>query len=392
MAASIKTVRDRDQLRLRREPHWLSIRRGYFVGFQRMAAGTEGVWKARRRDVGEGIDLRKSLGPLDHLPPNERYDAAVRAAEDWFRHLDGGGSNDVLTVREACEAYVEHLRSDGREATAKDAEARFKRHVITDSKFAGRQLLKLTKVHVGEWRKGLRTKAAIPQDKRKEATKPRSDSSLNRDMTALRAALNHALEQGHVTSDGAWRTALRSVENADGRRMTYLDGEQRRKLVAAAPADLAAFLRGLSMLPIRPGALAALTAGDYDKRLAQLTIGKDKSGRARWIKLPDATAAFFAAQCKGKLPAAPLFARADGAAWNKDSWKAPFKEAAMAAGLPADATAYALRHATITDLLNAGLSTLIVAKLADTSLPMIEKHYGHLVQGEAQKALAKLAL
>ena len=134
-------------------------------------------------------------------------------------------------------------------------------------------------------------------------------------------------------------------------RDVYLDAKQRCALIAKAPADFANFLSALSLIPLRPGAMAALMAGDFDKRLSTLSIGKDKAGADRKITLPTATAAYFAEQCKDKLPAAPLFARADGSAWNKDAWKHPFKDAVVAAELPAATTTYALRHSTITDLI-----------------------------------------
>jgi integrase len=86
-------------------------------------------------------------------------------------------------------------------------------------------------------------------------------------------------------------------------------------------------------------------------------------------------------------------ARADGQFWNKDSWKYPFKDAALAAKLPPAATAYALRHSTITDLIALHhLDTMTVAQLSGTSVMMIEKHYGHLLSNHAANALALLAL
>jgi hypothetical protein len=39
-----------------------------------------------------------------------------------------------------------------------------------------------------------------------------------------------------------------------------------------------------------------------------------------------------------------------------------------------------------------GLPILTVAQLADTSVAMIEQHYGHLVRSDAEQALAALAL
>jgi integrase len=135
-----------------------------------------------------------------------------------------------------------------------------------------------------------------------------------------------------------------------------------------------------------------MTEANFDKRLGVLTIGKDKAGQDRRLKLPEKTAAFFAARCKDKLPSAPLLARADGKAWTKDSWKRPIKDAASAANLPADVVAYGLRHSTITDLVHGGLDLLTVAQLSGTSVAMIERHYGHLRADHAAKALATLSL
>ena len=172
----------------------------------------------------------------------------------------------------------------------------------------------------------------------------------------------------------------------------YLDRAQRKDLTAQAAPDLAAFLRGLSLVPIRPGALALLVAGSFDRRLGVLVVGKDKAGRDRKIKLPPQTAEFFTAHSRGKTPAAPLLARADGKAWTKDSWKKPLRAAAMAAKVGDSVTAYTLRHSVITDLVTGGLDLLTVAQLSGTSVLMIERHYGHYRADLAAAALAGLAL
>ena len=121
-------------------------------------------------------------------------------------------------------------------------------------------------------------------------------------------------------------------------------------------------------------------------------IGKDKHGKDRKIGLPEATASFFAELAKGKIAGAPLLARSNGLAWDKDSWKGPVKAAVKAAGLPEAVTSYTMRHSVITDLIHAGTDTLTVAQLAGTSVLMIEKHYGHLTRDHARDALARLAL
>jgi integrase len=132
--------------------------------------------------------------------------------------------------------------------------------------------------------------------------------------------------------------------------------------------------------------------GDYDKRTAELSIGKDKTGKPRRIQLPADPASLLAAQTENKLPDAPLFVRANGKAWDKNSWKLPIAAAVAAAGLPSGATAYTLRHSTITDLVAAGLPLLTIAQISGTSAEMIELHYGHLVSDAALHALGKLAL
>lgn len=59
-----------------------------------------------------------------------RFDAAQDAARQWFTHMGRGGTSGVVTVRQACEQYVEFLRNERRKAAAaNDAEGRFKRWV-----------------------------------------------------------------------------------------------------------------------------------------------------------------------------------------------------------------------------------------------------------------------
>lgn len=290
-----------------------------------MTSSGHGTWMARARDEGVGTkQLFKPLGEFGDLPDHLRFDAATKAALAWFDHLGRGGTAAAATVMDACSRYVRHLKATKTERAAMDAEARFKNYVLNNAKLAGTELPKLTPAHLEAWRKSLRD---LPTRSGRNRGERRSDSTLNRDMTCFRAALNLAYLDGLLTTDYAWRSKLRPIRNADQRRELYLDRAQRLKFIEKSPADLAAFLRGLCQLPLRPGALAKLQAGDFDKRLKVLKIGQDKSGKDRRIKLPDVTAEHFEAAAKGKVPTAPLLSRVDGKAWNKDAWKWPIKEA-----------------------------------------------------------------
>ena len=394
MTKRIDKVEERNNLKPRPAPYWHRLSAGCHLGFRRMTTTSDGTWLAQAYDPATQKQTRRSLGAFDHLPGNERFDAAKRAADAWFKHLGQGGTTDAVTVKKACENYVSHVRTAKGDAPADDLQARFARWVDGD-KIGAIELPKLTRKHVDAWRRTLSSTSVVLNPHAEEAdrrTKTRAPGSINRDMTSLRAALNFAHDNAEVTNDMAWRVALRPIQNADGRRDAYLDRTQRKALIDKAAADVAQFLRARAWVPLRPGALAALTVANFDKRLGVLTIGQDKAGKDRRIKLPKATAAMFAELSTDKLPSAPILARADGKAWDKDAWKKPVKAAARAAELPESITAYAMRHSAITDLVTGGLDLLTVAQLSGTSVAMIERHYGHLRADHAAAALATLAV
>lgn len=394
---TITTVTGQTALPVRDAVHWHKLHAGQHLGLRKTK--TAQTWYARAYD-GER-QVRKALGAFDHLPPNERFSAASKEAEQWFKHLDAGGSMRGITVLEACERYVQALRDDPEKGDASaDAEAGYVRRFITKDKLADLPVDKLVKAHVQDWRRRMERKpVALPKRgkhcRNKEPLPPprkRKPVSVNRNMVTLRAALNLAKADGFVTSDLAWAQALKPIKGVANQRTLYLDRRQRKALVAALPDDASRFVRGLCELPLRPGALAALTVADYDARHKLLCIGHDKAGEGRYIPLPPITAKMIADEARGKLPAAPLFARWDGAAWSKDAWMKAIREAVSAADLPPTTTAYTLRHSTITDLVTGGLDLHTVAKVSGTSVAMIEKYYGKLRQDVARDALAALAL
>lgn len=394
---AIETVRQRAALEVRREPYWQSLGTGQHVGYRRTKDG--GHWSARAYDPVARERRFRSFGDLDEHPDADRFRIAVRLARDFFDHIGRGGQRESLTVADAWQRYEAHQRKAKGDTAADDVLGRFRRHVEGDP-IAAVDLEKLQPRHLKEWRERLGTKPAMQPKRGKNCRvktpapppKPKSASSINRDLVPMRAALNLALEDGFVTSDHPWRSALKPTKNADGRRTLYLDRDQRRALIEHLPDDAGAFVRGLCALPLRPGALAQLLVADFDGRAGTLRIGTDKAGKGRTILLPEATAELFRTQAKNKLPAAPLLSRWDGKAWDKDSWKGPIKVAATAGELPAETTAYTMRHSVITDLVSDGLDLFTVAALAGTSIAMIEKHYGHLQQERAREALAGLVL
>ena len=370
----LERVEGRGRLTVRRDPYWQRLSEGRYVGFRRLTASTPGTWLARYYD-GKKYHS-KPLGDFAALEAKGRYDAAKGAAEEWFRHLDKGGSTTRQTVKAACEASIENRRIDKSEAAATDALGRFKR-LIYDDPIASIELAKLAPRHLAEWKARVLANGG-------------SQSSYNRNATALRAALNLAYRRRDVASDFAWREELKPFENAGSRRTLYLDGTKRRRLVQNASEEARPFFTALNLLPMRPGELAGLRVEYLAAAQQALEIPTGKTER-RLIPLASEVLAHFKACAKGKLPRAWLIARADGSQWKKEAWRDEIKAAARKSKLPPATVAYTLRHSVITDLVVGGLDLFTVAKISGTSVLMIEKHYGHLNSKHARAALERLA-
>ena len=386
----LSKIGERDRLKPRAgdELHWQRLRAGCFVGYRPSRLGGRGAWFARTYDADTRKYVRKALGDYSAMSGNDVFAHAKRDADSWADRVESGGvqSRKMETVDDACRAYIE-------DKPGLIAEGVFRRHVFADP-IAKVRLQKLRRHVLRDWRKRLEdTPALLTRNKGGEKrTKARAASTVNRDMVPLRAALGRVLSPGAPGTDAAWQEALRPNKGADGRRDLFLDRGERKRLLDAVEAEARPFVHALCLLPLRPGALAKLTAGDFDKRTRTLTIGKDKHGRPRQIAVPQAIADFLVQQTQRKLPDAPMFMQGDGRAWNKDAWKHPIKRAVKLANLPEAAAAYTLRHSVITDLIRQRLPALTVAQLSGTSIAMIERHYGHLVRNDAEQALACLVL
>jgi integrase len=386
--ADLSKIGERERLKPRKgdEPHWQRLRFGCFVGFRPSQRGGKGTWFARAYDADTCKYRRKPLGDYGALSGHDIFAQAKRDAEAWADSVESGGvqTRKIVTVEDACRDYL---------SDRPKSEGILKRTVFHDP-IGKVKLDKLRRHHLRDWRKRLEESPALLTRNKggQKRTKDRSKSTVNRDMVPLRAALGRMLPPGNPNTDAAWQDALKPHKGADKRRDLYLDRAERVRLLKSTDTGASPFVRALCLLPLRPGALAALKTSDFDKRTRTLTIGKDKNGKPRQVTVPEIIAEFLAAQTTNKLPAAPLFSRSDGRAWNKDAWKHPIKAAVTAARLPKGVAAYTLRHSVITDLIREGLPVLTVAQLSGTSVAMIERHYGHLVRNDAENALARLAL
>jgi site-specific recombinase XerD len=382
MSNRIDRVNVRERLPLRRDPYWLRVSKGRYVGFRLMPskdnpkrASGAGTWLARAYDGSRYC--YETLGDFVTLAENERYDAAKKAAEAWFQHVDSGGSTEPHTVKAACEAYLARLRGEKGDQAAANADGFFRR-LVYGQPIARVLLSKLTKQHCNAWR-------AWVLEQYKGAK-----SSFNRSITPLRAGLNLAHEEGKVAGDHAWLKALKPLKGGSNRRQLYLNSEARQRLIEHASEAAQALVKAMNLQPVRPGDIPSARVQDLD--LENRTLRLAGKGNERIIPLGAAALAHFKVCARGKLPTAWLVARPDGSQWKKEAWRDEIKAAAKAAKLPAATVANTLRHSTITDLVTGGLDLFHVARVAGTSVVMIEKHYGQLQREHVRSALEKLAV
>lgn len=369
----------------RREPYWAApLARGQYVGLRRISA-TTASWIARYRDADTGKRVYRALDAPVSAATDGGFDTAKAEALRWFAEkVSGVDAGEVGTVEAACRTYVAERRKSRSEACGHDAEKRFERTVYGTA-FGKAALSKLRANRVREWRDGLTGRNG----------KALGAAATNRTLTALKAAMNLAVQDRHASAELA--AELRRVKPLPGgnrRRDLYLDLTQRRALFMAAKGGVRDLIEAAALTGARAGELVNASVSQFDARTASMTFS-GKTG-SRTVPLSPSAVELFRRLAAGRPSSARLLQRDDAMPWGHSDWDERVREAAKAAELPADPRTgtclYTLRHSFITDALLGGISTLEVARLVGTSVIMIEKHYGHLAASAARARLAKVPM
>jgi integrase len=94
--------------------------------------------------------------------------------------------------------------------------------------------------------------------------------------------------------------------------------------------------------------------------------------------------------CEGRRSDEPIFTDPKGRPWDRHRLDLRFKQVRERAEVRADITIYSFRHLWISEALMAGIDPATVAKMAGTSIAMIEKVYGHYRNDHFADAQKKL--
>ena len=402
------TRTSRRGLRVDPRPVWLHLSAGRSIGYRKNSGKRGGRWAARFKS---GIFRReKKLGWADDLHDADgvdvlNFEQAVEAARRFFLEAVRESSGESpqsgpYSVESAIHDYLKSLESRG----APDHESAtydFNANVLPQ--LGEIAIAKLTRAKIDAWRKQLAARPRISRKKIKKDAKPvaatpmsadakrKRQATTNRTVRRLVAALNYALETGRVNVNPMnWK--ITPFENAEVARAAYLTEAQQRAFVTACghePDFQNLVLAGLHS-GCRLGELARLRVRDFIVSSKTLYIEQSKSGKPRHVFFDDDGANFFKRLAADRPVDDLLLLRANRTGWDRHAVKKPMRRVCAAAKIQRLGF-HQLRHSFATRLLLQGVPMKIVAQqMGHTSVRMLEKNYGHLVDEHVQSVIAAL--
>jgi integrase len=177
---------------------------------------------------------------------------------------------------------------------------------------------------------------------------------------------------------------------------TDLPTAEEVRAMLSLPGPLGALLTIYHATGARTAELVYATVGDYQPATGQLVLGRHKRSATmkdpvpRIIVLSPAARTLVETLCQGRKPSCPIFTRKNGKSWSVTMIAHQLATARRQRGIRESITVYSLRHLWISDALMAGLDALLVARMAGTSLAMVERVYGHFRCQSFQDAQARL--
>jgi integrase len=399
-----RTVRDTNletrsaRLRLtpRRKPYWRVLEGGLHIGYRRTKEGG-GSWVARRF-VGDHRYVETKLGTADDLQDADgvalqSFAQAQEAARKWWRaaqRVDQGVAPDTgpYAVADALRDYFAAREQEGSKGVKGDRQGAAARIL---PQLGAIEVDKLTTVRIRSWLDGLSKADKLVRTKMtdtKQATRgfDRDDdeaararkSTANRILTILKAALNHAFNADHASSDSAWRK-VKPFKEVDSAIVRYLTADEWRRLINACEPAFRNLVRGALLSGCRYGELIRMAAADFNRDAGTITVRLSKAGKARHVVLNDEGRELFETLTAGRAPRDLIFKRADGEPWGPSHQARPLMEASRRAKVEPAPTFHILRHSYASALATKGVPMgVIAAQLGHADTRMTERHYAHL--------------
>lgn len=413
------SIEARRRLKARPEPYFLVIEKGLALGYRKSSVG--GAWVVRRYDSNSQRNAESRIAIADDYREADgvevlNFAQAQRAVLSDAKLQAEKASGKHYTIADAIHDYIDYLRAHKK--TADDAALKLNAYVIPS--LGHKKLIDLKPADFDEWVKDAlkrqqrrRPKKPRPEPKRRrkakaepkvsdvDATKAapldhdeqrrRRRATVNRVITALKAALNHAHDRERVGSRDAW-SKLKKFRGVDAARLRWLSEDEAKRLINAALVDLRELIQGALMTGCRPSELAKARGHDFDPQSETLLIPDSKAGKPRRVPLTDLGVALLETLSARAGADGLLFTRADGSSWYRVAVIRAMQAASEAAEISPAVTFYALRHTYASHLVQKGTPLLFVASaLGHRDARMVEKHYGHFAPSHVAETIkAKL--
>lgn len=297
---SFSTKSARAKLADRKDPHWVAISPGFALGYARGKRGGSS-WFAKFRDAetGERIVAKLPGEPDDVLEADGdavlSYEQALKAAHVWrdqqARRLRGGVAVTAdYSVADALNDYLDDKARSGSKA-ASLAKTRSAVNSRILPALGHVPLARLRKEQVKKWHtaagssaklrrapaEGARITAAI--DETDENAVRARRATANRLLNVLKAALNHALQEGRIADDAAWKT-IKPFREADAPKIHFLDADERRRLLNACDEDFRSLVLGALVTGCRYGELIDLKTVQFVPPQACSTLRSPRQERS----------------------------------------------------------------------------------------------------------------
>src|SRR5262245_6263314 len=391
--ARLESQSARARLKRGRQPHWQALVEGrVHLGWQCWKGDPAGRWLLRRYIPATGKYRVQALGRADDATRADgadvlSFEQAKAKAHAIVASPNGNGNGPIvrLTVRQAMHRYIDFKHQKGQPVG--DLISRSNVHIIPT--LGDLVVCELTAEQLRRW---LALMAHSPAQRRAKAGKPQyrpepatdeeirqRRASANRVLTMLKAALNHAYDEGHVGSRDAWGRRLAPFEKVDAARVRYLTVAEAGRLLNACASDFRQLVRAGLETGCRYGELIRLEVCDFNPDADTLAIRQSKSGKPRHVVLTEEAAAFFRRHCMGRSGHELMFRHEGGGAWQKSEQARPMAEACTNGKIKPAISFHILRHTWASLAVMNGTPLLVVAKnLGHADTRMVEKHYGHL--------------
>lgn len=394
---------NRKDLPARPKAYWTEIvPNEIMLGYRKRKAGLPGKWLVRRYGGANGRGGGKyTIATIaladDYADANGS--TILSYGEAQARVQDNVLPGAPITVRAAMASYIEYLRSRGR--PTKDPEQRANALILP---VLGDKLVDdLTSDDIRKWIADYAERPALirPKASGERKARPalngdreairRRQSSANRLLTILKAALNLAFNEGRVNSNLAW-ARVKPYHGVDVARVRYLTVAEAKRLVNASDPEFRPLVIAALETGARYGELIALQVADFDAASGTVHVRQSKGGRDRRIVLTEDGAEFFRQATVGRAGDELIFRRANGEPWGKNIQSRPMEEAVAAAKVKPAITFHGLRHTWASLAVMGGMPLIVVARnLGHVDTSMVEKHYGHLAPSYIADVIRKHA-